>query len=209
MAQEFKNMDYIKESINFVKGNLIPCAVAGIGSGIPVIGGSVLVNYLRKKKEAGSSGAALKIGDLFNFENLVGNFLASLSMFGFSCCFVPGCLLIFTMPIMADKPGTEWLNAIKASFNFGKANLVPMIIMTIMCMLVAMLPVIPLIIIMVVLGMILPGILMLILNLVVLLLMLGWMSIAMPIVWGAIFNAYNDAKAGVAAAAAEAGVTLA
>jgi hypothetical protein len=204
MAQEFKNVDYVKESIGFVKGNLVPSAVAGICSGIPIIGGSVLVNYLRAKK-AGS----VQIGQLFNFENLVPNFLASLSMFGFSCCFVPGVLLIFTMPIMADRPGTEWMSAIKASFNFGKQNLVPMIIMTLICGLVVALPMIALCIIITVISMILPSMIAMIVSLVGLLAMMGIAAIGGPIVWGAINNAYNDAKAGVAAAAAEAGVTLA
>ncbi|HZU96674.1 MAG TPA: hypothetical protein VFF73_08290 [Planctomycetota bacterium] len=203
MATEFKTIDNIKESVGFVKSNLVPCAVAGICMGIPIVGASVMVNYLRKKKEG-----SLQIGDLFNFENLVGNFLASLSFLGFMCCFVPGALLSFTMPIMADKPGTEWLNAIKASLAFGKKNLVPMCIMILICGLVTAAPMIAMAIITTIGGMIM-SILGMILGLVSLLVLLVVVMVGNPIVIGAIWNCYNGAKADVAAAAAEAGVTLA
>ena len=200
---EFKNMDYIKESIGFVKGNLVPCVVAGIGSGIPVIGNSVVVNYLRKKKEG-----SVQIGDLFNFESLVPNFLAGLSKYGFMCCMVPGFLLVFSLPIMADKPGTDGLSAIKASFNFGKKNLIPMIIMTIMSGLVCTIPIFAMVILSIIIGLI-SSTLAMIFGLVTLLVVMVIAAVGGPIVWGAIFNAYNGAKADVAAAAAEAGVTLA
>jgi hypothetical protein len=211
-THEFKNMDYVKESIAFTKSNLIPSVVAGAGMMIPILGATVLINFLRAQKDAKSGGEGLSIGGLFKFDGLVPNFIASLSFILFNCCFVPGALTIFTMPIMADRPGTEPVSAIKGALAFGKQNLVGMIIMTIFCILPVMIPMIGIVIVNIVLSIVLSkilGSLMILVSLAFLAVMLAVFALTLPIYMGAVWNAYNDAKSAVAAAAAEGGITLA
>jgi hypothetical protein len=205
MAHEFKHKQYLMDSLGFFKSNLVPSAVAGVGMMIPVVGSCVMVNFMRAQKAAKSGGEPLSIGKLFSFENLVPNFIAQIIWtISYMCCMVPGIILFFTMPIMADRPGTEPLNAVKGALAFGKQNAVGLIILAVLCGVVSFVAFLPLIILNVVLTMV-AGIL----GLLVLPLFLGMGAILTPIFVGTINNAYLDAQPSVLAAAAEAGVQLA
>jgi hypothetical protein len=207
----FKYADYIKGGVNTVKGNLVPSVVAMLGAMIPIAGVCVIVNYMKGLKEA-KTGKPIEIGNLFKFDNLVPNFIVALiqGITSSPCCCFVGWLLQFGLPIMADKPGTEPLNAVKASFNFGKQNLVGVIILMIAIGLVPMVVILPCVIVQFVLGMILQGgTINLILSLMITLVMLAALLVLIPVCIASIWNAYDDARAAIEASAAEAGVKLA
>lgn len=207
----FKYADYIKGGVNLVKANLVPSIVAVLGAMIPIAGVCVIVNYMKGLKEA-KQGKPIEIGNLFKFDNLVPNFIVALIQgitSGPCCCFV-GWLLQFGLPIMADKPGTDPMNAIKASFAFGKQNIAGVVILALAISCLFMIVIIPVVIIQFVLGLILGGgTIQLILSLLLTLVVLAAMLVLIPIGLASVWNAYEDARAAIEASAAEAGVKLA
>lgn len=185
MAVQMRFGDYVKDGFEIVKANLVPSVVFTLLLFIPIVslGGPIwIVNFMAAVKAAKHEGKPIQIGDLFNFENAVdkwvGPFIASL---GFMCCIIPGMILAFTPCIIADKPGTPFMSAVKAALSFGKANIVPMILLMLVAMVVIMI------------GEILCVVPVL---------------VAFPVAQAAIFLAYEDHKAAVEAAAAEGGVQI-
>jgi uncharacterized membrane protein len=185
MAVQMNLGNYIKGGLEIVKANIVPSIVYALLMFIPVLnlGGPIwLANFMAGVKAAKHDGKPMQIGDLFNFENAVDKWVGGFCVgIGFALCFIPGMLLLFTTPIIADKPGTPFINALKAAFNFGKANIVPMIMLAIAAAVV------------IIIGEIL---------------CIVPVLIAMPIAQAAIFLAYDEHKAAVAAAAAEGGVQI-
>ena len=183
MAVQMRYGDYIKGGWEIVKANLGASIVATLCIGlIPIAGLVVLINFLAGVKAAKHQGKPIAIGDLFNFENAVDKIVGPLIVgVGFMCCFVPGALMYFALPILADKPGTPFLSAVKGGLAFGKANLVPMILLVFILGLVGGLGSIACYV---------------------------GMFITQPVALAAAFLAYEDHKAAVEAAAAEGGVQL-
>jgi hypothetical protein len=196
----FKHADYIKGGLSTFKANMIPGITAGILGMIPIIGSSVIVNYLRALKEKRQPG----VGELLKMDNLVGNFIAHIvSALGFCCCWVPGAMMIFTLPIMADKPGCQAMNAVKGAFAFGKANIVGAIILMIAVGIVGAIIMLPFIVVNMVLGFITSW-----LPLLFLPVMLAAAGVVMALSFTMFWTAYEDARAQVEASAAEGGVSL-
>lgn len=210
MPVEMKLGDYIKASVDIVKANLVPAAIAGVLMNLstaiavvaqagafvfPPIGlvgllalplalvqGVFVINYMRAVKQAKNEAKPIAVGDILNFENVVDKVIGGLVWFiGFACCCIPGVLILFTPCILADRPGTSFLNAIKAALAFGKANLVPSLILAVVCLL---------------------------LGFAGSILCLVGLFITSPIGMGAIYLAYESHKTAVEAAAAEGGVAL-
>ncbi len=130
MAAEMKYGDYISGGVDIFKANIVPCIVATLCLIIPIVGMVVLVNFIAGIKGFKEGGTPIDIGALFNFENVVDKILVVLVMsIGFMLCIIPGCLIYFAPFIVADKPGTGFMDAVNQSLSFGKANLVNMIIL--------------------------------------------------------------------------------
>ncbi len=190
MAVEYKYGDYIKGGWELVKANLVPSIVMSaiilVGSNFligAILGPQLIVNYLKGIKEAKASGKPIEIGALFNFDNFVNNFVGLIIAGVFAmCCGLPFALVYFTAPILADHPGTGFMDAVKGALAFGKQNFVPNLIL------------------MIILGIV--G------NLGIVACVVG-IFVTFPIVLAAQWLAYEEHKAAIHAAAAEAGITLA
>jgi uncharacterized membrane protein len=182
MAVEFKYGDYIKGGVEIFKANLVPSLVATLCMCIPIVGVQVQINFLKAVKENKANGKPIDIGGLFDFTNVVNNIIAVIiwAISGY-CCLVPMLVLGMVTPILADHPGIGFMDAIKASLAFGKQNLVPMII------------------------------LMLVIGIFVSIGSFCFVGIfaTLPIGLAAHWLAYEEHKATIHAAAAEAGITLA
>lgn len=192
MAVQMRYGDYVKQAFDIVKANLVPSIVLVALPIIPLVGLVMpifLVNYLAAVKAAKNEGKSMELGDLFNFENAVdkwvGVFLVILINGLASMCVIGGIitggLFLFVPAILADKPGTPFMSAIKASFYFGKANLVPLILLSIVAGIVYFV------------GILACG--------------LG-VFITMPVAAASIYIAYEDHRSALEAAAAEGGVAL-
>jgi uncharacterized membrane protein len=193
MAAEMRYGDYIKGGLDIVKANIVPSVVLMLLPIIPFVGLVMpifVVNYLAGVKAAKHQGKPIALGDLFNFENAVdkwvGLFIAGLCIgIGNMLFVIPGIIaagfFYFVPMILADKPGTPFMNAIKGSISFAKANAVPCILVAFIMGLVGAL------------GMVACGI---------------GMLITMPISLAAGYLCYEDHKAGIEAAAAQGGVQL-
>lgn len=189
MAVTLRYGDYLKGGLDVVKANLVPsivlvvcCIAAGI---IPVIGMFVgqifVVNFLAAVK-ANKQGKPIEIGAFFNFDNAVDKLLApAIHILAASFCFLLGPLFMWAPMIIADKPGTPFVSAIKASIQFGKANYVPSLIFGFIC-----------------------GIL-IVISMILCVLPL---FITIPMVQAALFLAYDEHRSAIEAAAAEGGVKL-
>lgn len=143
MAAEMKYGDYISGGWGIVKANLVMAAVCLLVMGIVgsitfgILMPLLMVNFMSMIKAAKQEGKPIDIGGLFNFDNAVDKivapfivgFLAFLGNFCIVGGLIVGGLFFFTVPILADKPGTPWMNALKGSLAFGKANLVPSILL--------------------------------------------------------------------------------
>lgn len=130
MAAEMKYGEYISGGVEIFKANLVPCIVATLCLCIPIVGMVVMVNFFAGIKGFKEGGTPIDIGGLFNFENVVDKILVVIVMaIGFMLCVIPGCLIYFAPLIVADKPGTPFMDAVNQSLAFGKANLVNMIIL--------------------------------------------------------------------------------
>lgn len=193
MAVQMRYGDYIKGGLEIVKANLVPSVVFALCMFIPIVSLAspiFMVNYMAMVKAAKHEGKPMEIGGLFNFENAVdkwvGVFLAGLCIgIGNACFVIPGIIaagiFYFVGPILADKPGTPFVNALKGSLQFGKANLVPMIILAFVMGLVAFV------------GAIACGV---------------GLLVTLPISMAGGFLAYEDHRSAVEAAAAEGGVQI-
>lgn len=193
MAVQMKYGDYVKGGLDIVKANLVPSIVLPLLMFVPLVslaGPIFIVNYMAAVKAAKHEGKPMEIGLFFNFENAVdkwvGLFLCGvLTQIGMMLFVIPGILIagvtFFTAPILADKPGTPFMSAIKASVAFGKANIVPMILLAIVLGIVQMAGMIALCV----------GI-----------------FITMPVAVAGAYLAYEDHKSAVEAAAATDGVKL-
>lgn len=169
---------------------IIPGAVAMIaGLAFGVIGllmalamPLLVTNYLAGVKEFQATGKPIGIGDLLKFNDIVNRyitvFLVALSAM---CCFIPVLLTCWAIPIIVDKPGIGFMNALKAAIAFGKKNIVPTLIL------------------MIVLG---------IVNFIGQMLCGVGVFITMPAIQAAFFLAYDLKRDEVAAAAAESGISL-
>lgn len=173
-----------------VQLRLIPLSLLGI---IGLVAGLVglltafampllVTNYLAAVKEFQASGKPIGIGDLLKFNDIVNRYI-TLFLVGVSamCCFVPVLLTCWAVPIIVDKPGIGFMNAIKASIAFGKKNIVQTLVLMIVLGLVNFL------------GQLCCGI---------------GVLITMPAVNAAFFLAYDLKRDEVAAAAAESGISL-
>jgi uncharacterized membrane protein len=198
MAVEFKHGDYIKSGWELTKSNLVPCIVAVLVMGVlGMIGvgvflwGQIAVNMYKGFKDAKASGKPMEIGALFNFDNFVNNLIAYivvgvvmmvLGIIPLVGGFIGQALFLLIGPILADKPGIAFMDAVKAAIAFSKGNFVPCLIFTLICFVLTFV------------GMIPCG--------------LG-VFVTVPITMAATWLVYDEHKAAVAAAAAEMGVTLA
>jgi uncharacterized membrane protein len=182
MAVEFKYGDYIKGGIDIFKANLVPSVVATLCMMIPIVGIQVQVNFLKAIKENKANGKPIDIGSLFDFSNFVNNLVALIIMViaGY-CCLVPMMILFMIPPILADHPGIGFMDAVKGALAFGKQNIVPMIILT------------------------------LVIGVFISIGSFCFVGIfaTLPIGLAAHWLAYEEHKAAIHAAAAEAGITLA
>jgi uncharacterized membrane protein len=182
MAVEFKYGDYIKGGVEIFKANLVPSLVATLCMMIPLVGIQVQVNFLKAVKEAKNNGKPIEIGALFDFANVVNNIVAMIIMViaGY-CCLVPMMVLFMIPPILADHPGISFMDAVKAALAFGKQNIVPMILLT------------------------------LVIGIFISIGSFCFVGIfaTLPIGLAAHWLAYEEHKAAIHAAAAEAGITLA
>jgi uncharacterized membrane protein len=175
--------DYVKGGWDLVKPNLVPSIVATLCMCIPFVGIQVMINYLKGIKEAKNSGKAIEIGSLFDFSNVVNNIVACFALgLAFECCLVPGAVLFMIPALLADHPGTSFMDAIKGAMAFGKQNIVPMLLLAIVLGIVQSLGSIACFV----------GI-----------------FVTAPVSMAAYWLAYEDHKAAVHAAVAEAGITLA
>lgn len=137
---DIKAVDHVKDGLNVFTSNLVPSLVMIVGLCIPILGIFVLLNYMAGVKNFKESGTAIEIGSLFAFEH-VGNRLIGLIVWGvllsigFTLCVIPGMILMvltyFFPCILADKGDMPWADALKASLAFGKANLVPSLVLMI------------------------------------------------------------------------------
>ncbi|MCA8920272.1 MAG: hypothetical protein KDD82_00605 [Planctomycetes bacterium] len=99
--------------------------------------GVVFINWMAAIKAAKHEGKAIEIGSLLDFSNIVSKMLTWLIMgILFNICIIPGVIVCFAPCIVADKPGTSPIDAIKAALSFGKGNIVPLLILMIVLFLV-------------------------------------------------------------------------
>ncbi|MBX3471750.1 MAG: hypothetical protein KF878_33255 [Planctomycetes bacterium] len=189
MAAQMKFGDYISGGLEVFKANVVPSVVAVLCMMIPFVNFLIGINYMAAVKAAKHEGKPIQIGDLFNFENavdkIVGPFLVVFLMnIGSMILFVPGLIIgglfVFVGPILADRPGTSFIDAMKASLHFAKGNLVPCILLSL------------------VVG---------IVTFVGMMCCVG-AFVTIPLGLGTAFLAYEDHKSAVQAAAAEGGVQL-
>ncbi len=148
-----------------------------------VVGGpQIMSNYIKGVREYQTNGTKMSIGMYFRMEDLVPRYICAFVMGVANMCFGAGIILFgFSLPILADYPGTPFANALKASLAFSKKNIVPMIIL------------------LVAIG---------ILNMIGYLCCGVGMLITGPACLAAIYLAYEVKREEVKAAAAEAGIVL-
>jgi len=147
VAIEMRYGDYVKEGWEVVSANMVPSLVAGACAMlVPVVNGLIFVNYLAAAKAFKREGKAIDIGGLFNFENtadkIIGPLVAGVVIVvGYNVFVIPGLIaagfLFWLPPILADRPGAGWMQALKASITFAKANPVPSILVSLALSLVA------------------------------------------------------------------------
>lgn len=112
---------------------LVAMIVSLVMSLVLLFGGPQLfTSYIRGCREYQINGTKMSIGMYFRMDDLVSRYI---------CAFVSGCLawcfgisiILFgwSLPILADYPGTPFVNALKASLAFAKKNIVPTIILLI------------------------------------------------------------------------------
>jgi len=106
--------------------SLVLFLVYGLG------GPQIMSNYIKGVREYQTNGTKMGIGMYFRMEDLVPRYICAFVMGVANMCFGAGFILFgFSLPILADYPGTPFANALKASLAFAKKNIVPMIILLI------------------------------------------------------------------------------
>jgi hypothetical protein len=172
----------------------LPNAVMGIIALVAMIFGLVcmlyslampqlMCNYMAGVKEYQASGTTFGIGQLIKFENLVPRYLTMIGVgVGFMCCVIPGMLLFMAVPLIVDRPNTPFVDALKGSLAWSKKNIVPLLILFIVCGIVNFI------------GQLLCGV---------------GLLITQPTVVCAMWLAYALKRDEIKAAAAEAGINLA
>ncbi|MCO5167608.1 MAG: FHA domain-containing protein [Planctomycetes bacterium] len=142
----------------------------------------LVTNYMAAVKEFQSSGKPIGIGDLLKFNDIVNRYITMI-LVGVSamCCFIPVLVTCWAIPIIVDKPGIGFMNALKAGIAFGKKNIVQTLILLIVLGIVNFI------------GQLCCGI---------------GVLITFPAVQAAFFLAYDVKRDEVASAAAEAGISL-
>ena len=182
MPVKMRLSDYVQESFQIFKASPLTSIVCGLLAGVPFLGSIVVVNYLTCVKKARVEGGSIKLEDLLNFDHFVDKFVGHLLVWiGFCFCFIPGLLIFFALPILADKPETPFMDAIKGSFAFSKGNIVPLLILAITMSFVGSV------------GILACGF---------------GMLVTIPMSWTILFLAYDDHRDAVTAAAVESGVAL-
>ena len=128
-------MDYLKYGWEVVKKDLVPWVIFGLVLGITLsfgIGFFLMPNALRATRRAIEAGGAPGIGDLFNFDNITDDaivmFIASIAhTVGAMLC---GVGIFASLPLMHFAPYLvaegryDAVSAAKASVEYGKGNLV-------------------------------------------------------------------------------------
>lgn len=106
--------------------SLVLFLVYGLG------GPQIMSNYIKGVREYQTNGTKMSIGMYFRMEDLVPRYICAIVMGVANMCFGAGFILFgFSLPILADYPGTPFANALKASLAYTKKNIVPMIILLI------------------------------------------------------------------------------
>lgn len=175
----------IAGTLGILPGSLIGilALVSGIISLLTAIAMPLLVtNWLAGVKEFQASGKPIGIGDLLKFNDIVNRYI-TLFIVGVSamCCFIPVLVTCWAIPVIVDKPGIGFMNAVKAGIAFGKKNIVPTLILGIVCGIVNFI------------GELACGV---------------GLFITIPATQAAFFLAYDLKRDEVAAAAAESGISL-
>jgi uncharacterized membrane protein len=142
----------------------------------------LVMNWMAGVKEFQATGKPIGIGDLLKFNDIVNRYI-TMFLVGLSamCCFIPALVTCWAIPVIIDKPGIGFMNALKAGIAFGKKNIVQTLILGIICGVVNMI------------GEFLCGV---------------GLFITVPITQAAFFLAYELKREEVAAAAAESGISL-
>lgn len=166
---------------SFIAGLVLP--IIGLFGLCVAIGQPILTwNYMAGVREYQLTGKPIGLFSLISFTNLINRaltvFLIGVSMI---CCYIPVLVTGWALPIIIDKPDIGFMNAIKASVAFGKKNIVQTLILLIVLGIVNSI------------GSMLCGV---------------GVLITMPTCLAAFYLAYDLKKDEVAAAAAEAGITL-
>ncbi len=94
----------------------------------------VMFNLLAAVKRYQEEGTPITLGSYLRFDDLVPR-LICLFIVGLSaiCCYIPPIFLAFSLPILVDKPQLGFVGALKTSLAFTKKNLVPTLILLIVC----------------------------------------------------------------------------
>jgi hypothetical protein len=113
-------------------------SIAGLVALVGALSSLVFVpNYYQGVAEYQRSGTNLSIGTLLDFSKVVRNLIALLV----GCVgFMPFGILGFALHIMLEKETATPANALKAALAFGKANLVPMILLSVVLGLLVVIP---------------------------------------------------------------------
>lgn len=142
MASEIKYGDHVSGGVSAVMANLVPSIVALVGLMIPILGIFTTLNYMAGIMAFKESGKAMEIGDLFNFDHLPNRLIGMIvygviAMIGMMLFFIPGLIFVsvtyFFPTMLAEKPDMPWADALKQSLAYGKQNLVPCLILAIVC----------------------------------------------------------------------------
>ncbi len=190
MAVEMKYGDYIRGGLDIVKANLVPSCllllIIIVTGFVPILGTFIaqiwVVNFMAAVKAAKHEGKPIEIGSYFNFDNAVDKLVApAIHLILSGLCFLIMPLTMWAAPIIADKPGTPFMSALKASMAFGKANYVSSLIF---------------------------GFIIGILVILSLILCVLPAFVMIPVAQAAIFLAYDSHRSAIEAAAAEGGVKL-
>ena len=94
----------------------------------------VMFNLLAAVRRYQLEGTPITLGSYLRFDDLVPR-LICLFIVGLSsiCCYIPPIFLAFSLPLLVDKPQLGFVGALKTSFAFTKKNLVPTLILLIVC----------------------------------------------------------------------------
>jgi len=147
-----------------------------------VAGPQLVMNYMAGIKEFQNNGTPISIGSLLKPTNLIHRYITFyLNAVGFACCCIPGLILWMSVPIIVDKPDAGFVNALKGALQWGKGNIVPLLIMWLIAV---------------------------VFNIAGGILCYVGLMIAYPAMFAMVYLAYEVKKDEIATAAAEGGVQL-